>query len=561
MPDRITLCIIAGNESAHIVRMLDSFAAAFDELSLVRAIGTATPDNTAGLAAQWCADNSKAYLFSDYANHPQSQFSHVDDFAAARNQAFAQGTGDWLLWADCDDTCTDAKLVRVLAADAAPDVVMLRFPYSIPQNGKITSRERLIRRGTFAKGRRWHWPVHENLLIHEGDKWEAHDAPVWVHEPSGDKAGGDKRNLRILTAALREAPSNYYYCHQENFYLRQADAARRFGELFLGLPNSNPAMRYQCLLNLCELAVGQEEAAKYALLAHHLFPRQKEAVAALVKCAFQEDNAERALHWSARLMEMPLLPMQDRLWCYEPKWDGWGKFDLRRRALRLAGREPELNCLPLPPRISLLHATRGRVSKAIQTREVWLDHADHPELVEHIFAVDRDDAPSVRWLRSFGFVMGGESNCVSAWNAAARAAHGGLLVQLSDDWIPSRGWDTALLAATGGRDPLTVPYVLQINDGTRKDDLLCMAILSKRRLWDQESALFSPAYESVFSDNEFSWRAFRDGVVIDARHITFHHMHPAFGRGEMDETYRRQNAPEKYQRGEKTFRERNPDAP
>jgi hypothetical protein len=54
--------------------------------------------------------------------------------------------------------------------------------------------------------------------------------------------------------------------------------------------------------------------------------------------------------------------------------------------------------------------------------------------------------------------------------------------------------------------------------------------------------MFHPEFFSMFSDNWFSECAFRDGVVIDARDsITFEHVHPAFGKAEMDETYARSN--------------------
>lgn len=560
----ISLCIIAGNEAAHIERMLASFAAGFDELSLVRAIGNAEPDDTAARAESWCAVNGKAFRFSDYRN--ATDLPHVDDFAAARNQAFAQGSGDWLLWADCDDVCDDAAGIRKAAQDAGANV-MLRFPYSVPQSGKVTMRERLIRAETFRAGRKWHWPVHENLLIHTGDAYAELPHPTWIHAPEGPKAGGEKRNLRILTAALRDAPTNYYYCHQENFYLREKEKAQRFGKLFLDLPGGSPALRYQCLLNLCELSDSKDESATYALRAHHMFPNAKEAIAALVRCAFQEESAERAVHWSRLLYFSPPMPQEKRLWCYEPKWDGWGKFDLRARALRLAGDDTTAEKTEAAmrnghaPRISLLHATRGRVNRAIQCRELWLDMADRPELIEHVFGVDADDRESLRWLKSFKHVISPQPNCVAAWNECAAASTGDILVQLSDDWIPCRGWDSRLYGECGHRDPLNDPFVVAVSDGHRTDDLLCMAILSRARWERQGREMFAPEYESMFSDNEFSFRAFRDGVVIDARsRLKFEHAHPVFGRAAMDTTYERQNAPEKYQRGEATFRRRNPDA-
>jgi hypothetical protein len=59
----------------------------------------------------------------------------------------------------------------------------------------------------------------------------------------------------------------------------------------------------------------------------------------------------------------------------------------------------------------------------------------------------------------------------------------------------------------------------------------------------------------MFSDNWFSFNAFKDGVVIDARdRITFEHLHPAFGKAEMDESYSRSNSEYNYQTGEGIFR-------
>lgn len=560
----LSLCIIAGNESDKIVRMLDSFAPAFDELSLVRAIGGAEGDNTHDLARDWCQRHGKRFVFSDYVNAaPTANWPHVDDFAAARNQSFAQATGDWLFWADCDDTIDDAPALRAALTSATPETVLLRFPYNVPQVATVTQRERAIRRDTFHAGRRWQWPVHENLLIMPGDKFLNCASPSWIHRPTGKKAGGEKRNLRLLSHALRDAPAHYYYCHQENFHLRNAAQARRFGALFLGLPGGNAAMRYRALLNMAELADLKDEATAYALRAHHLFPRQREALAALVECSFQEESPERALHWSKILVDTSPPPVGERLWCHEPKWEGWHGHDLRIRALCYAGRDQEAAALtrkvmPLP-KISLLHATRGRVQAAIACRRRFYDTADLPNRIEHIFGIDADDRDSQRWLKSFRCVTGDKPTCVAAWNAAAAAATGDILVQLSDDWLPFPGWDTALLTAIGDRDPTTEEFVVAVSDGHRTDQLLCMAICSAHRHRVQ-GHLFAPEYESMFSDNEFTHRAYRDGIVIDARHLVFEHLHPVFGKGQFDDTYNRQNAPARYQRGEATFKQRNPDA-
>jgi hypothetical protein len=153
-------------------------------------------------------------------------------------------------------------------------------------------------------------------------------------------------------------------------------------------------------------------------------------------------------------------------------------------------------------------------------------------------------------------------SCVAAWNAGVAFCSGKLLVQLSDDWVPVPGWDVRLLRAVeAAGKTLDDELVIAISDGTRTDDLLCMAICTRARWEKQGRELFCPEYESVFSDNEFSHRAWRDGVVIDARSdIVFQHMHPAFGKAPMDATYQHNNQRERYERGEATFRQRNPDA-
>jgi hypothetical protein len=55
----------------------------------------------------------------------------------------------------------------------------------------------------------------------------------------------------------------------------------------------------------------------------------------------------------------------------------------------------------------------------------------------------------------------------------------------------------------------------------------------------------------MYSDDWFSECARRDGVVIDARNVVFEHLHPAFGKAEMDATYARSNDSAHYKAGER----------
>jgi hypothetical protein len=132
--------------------------------------------------------------------------------------------------------------------------------------------------------------------------------------------------------------------------------------------------------------------------------------------------------------------------------------------------------------------------------------------------------------------------------------------------MPAQHWDEFMwlaLAEEAEKRGGTVegtPLVLAISDGHRKDGLLCMAILTRAR-YLQQGFMFCPEYFGVFSDTEFSVRAYDDGVVVDARHITLEHQHPLWAGvpvGEWHETTRRQNENYRYEQGAEIFNGRNP---
>lgn len=210
-------------------------------------------------------------------------------------------------------------------------------------------------------------------------------------------------------------------------------------------------------------------------------------------------------------------------------------------------------------RISLLHATRGRPEQALGCRERWLRLASAPECIEHLFAVDFDDALSQTALASFNplVVNDPRGGCVGAWNMAAEHSTGDVLVQLSDDWVPPQDWDQLILSAIG---ELSKPSVLRVSDGHRTDDLLCIAILTRPRL-KQQGFLFSPEYQGVYSDDEFSFRACKEDVILQAPDICFTHAHPHYDPTvQVDQTYLVQNSEERKRNGLLTFARRNPDA-
>jgi hypothetical protein len=212
-----------------------------------------------------------------------------------------------------------------------------------------------------------------------------------------------------------------------------------------------------------------------------------------------------------------------------------------------------------PARISLLHATRGRPERPLKCRETWLAMANKPLRVEHLFAIDSDDAIAREALAPYSPLVVEQVGlgCVGAWNKAAEHASGDILVQLSDDWVPVKGWDDLFEQRLGS---LSEPKVLVISDGHRTDDLLCMAIINRKRM-EQQGWFLPPAYTGVYSDDEFSFRAYEDGVTVDARDVILTHEHPNYDSSiPEDETYRRQNDDARYKEARQLFLQRNPAA-
>lgn len=210
-------------------------------------------------------------------------------------------------------------------------------------------------------------------------------------------------------------------------------------------------------------------------------------------------------------------------------------------------------------RISLLHATRGRPEQALEAREKWIKAAAEPGRVQHIFAMDPDDEATRKALAKFNHCVVPEEGggCVAAWNLAAETCHGDVLVQLSDDWAPIEGWDEEFVRRL--RD-VSQPGVLRPSDGRRRDDLLCMAILTRARL-KQQGGFLHNGYLGIYSDDEFSFRAYQDGVVIDARDMVLMHDHPNYNPAvAMDEIYLNQNSSDREEHGRKLFLKRNPRA-
>jgi hypothetical protein len=467
---RLSLCVICGNESEHILQMLNSFEPIFDELSLVRAIGGQEPDDTVDKAYRWCAENGKEIIFSEYRNTITAQkWLHVDSFADARNAAFAQGTGEWLLWADCDDLIEGTSMFRESLKSVKDDVLMARCPYDVRGSNKKLLRERVIRRETFKNGRRWHHDVHENLLLLVDDKHEDWQQPVWVHSPNVIKRANRKRNLKILGKSVAESATQYFYIHQEHYCDGNRPAAEQFGKIAISFPNLESSFRYEVLLNLARICGINREAMQYALQAHGVFPWCREAIATMILLHFEKQDAKRASYWAETMLKLDVPSIADRPWTHERKWYDWAGWDLAARAARLSGFTTlaeirQMHCHKTEePRITLLHATKDNTSNAVACRDAWLNAASNPAHVEHIFAINSDDASSAVMVKQFQHVNV-KGTLDDALNTASKKARGNLLIEVRDNFAPALQWDSKLHDLISGRDLNSAPFRIKIKE-------------------------------------------------------------------------------------------------
>ena len=545
---KISLCMIVGNVEDYIERCLTSFAPIADEIVMVRAIGNQVPDETFNIADRVCEKLGIPLKFDNYKNKPGHEtWPHVDDFASARQQSFDLASGDYCFWADSDDILlSGAEVVRELANRGGYPVFM--FPYDIFGRGVVVPRERMILRGSG----RWRYQVHECFKFHVEPVSGCEDSRVVVrHVPHISKSGSNERNLTILKAIPPEEMNAGLWYHLQGELAGTGDlvGSVEAAKSALACPELGTPERYELFLNLGRMATEQQQKITLFHQAYAADPTRREAIGLLVSTALDAGLNEQALAY-ARQMMATIRPNKHE-WNDREAAYGWLGNDLYAQALRAAGypQEAELvrqECFRQAGgvKISLIHATRGRPQKAAIARKVWLDFADHPEQVEHIFVFDKDDDESMVLSRMHHAISNG-GGCVAAWNYGAFQTSGPVVVQMSDDWTPPPSWDTEILNRIG--DPYK-PAVLAVSDGGRKDKLLCIAIATRAYL-AQDYFFFHPSFTGVYSDNWFTEQAYARKQVIEARDLVFHHNHPAFQKGEVDETYVRQNSPERYAEG------------
>ena len=294
----LSLCMIVKNEEEVIGRCLGSVRSLVDDLVIV---DTGSTDQTVEICKTY-----GARVF---------HFTWCDDFSAARNHAFCQAAGDYILWLDADDVIEPAELdrLKVLKDELYHDVYFLKYNYSQDDHGRSRCtlfRERIVKNdGSF----RWIYPIHEVIDGTIGRNSSYRDITIKHLRTAKGMASDKGRNLEILARAVvspaySDTPRIWYYYGRELFDNAQFDNAilafRRFVDYTNGWKEDRAGAytkMAQCYLERFRAAPGNHadlsKAREAARAAIQVDGRWAEPFFVMGEAAYAESSLDEAVFW------------------------------------------------------------------------------------------------------------------------------------------------------------------------------------------------------------------------------------------------------------------------
>lgn len=188
--------------------------------------------------------------------------------------------------------------------------------------------------------------------------------------------------------------------------------------------------------------------------------------------------------------------------------------------------------------ISLLLPSRGRPHNLERLAKSATETADRPDEVELVVFIDEDDTSYDGWAFPSQVKIYTTPRTIMSkyWNLAYERATGPIYMQCADDVIfQTPGWDTRVKEAFEHYPDKIVMVYGDDGDPNKEKDYGTHGFLHQN--WVDVVGYFVPPYfSSDFSDTWLNYVADKIGrkVKID---IFTEHMHPAFGKGEIDLTH------------------------
>ena len=198
---KISACVITKNEEKNISRWLQCMKNVADEIIVV---DTGSTDNTVKLAKE---AGAKLYFFE-----------WINDFAAAKNYAIEQATGDWIIFLDADEYFTVAaqKVFRQemerFNRDKSVACLMCRMmDIDMDNNDRVFNTSllaRVFRRSPYI---RYKGAIHEQLENTQGNKKMVFAEKLEIYHTGYSSSiirSKTERNLPIMLSELAKASTD-----------------------------------------------------------------------------------------------------------------------------------------------------------------------------------------------------------------------------------------------------------------------------------------------------------------------------------------------------------------
>lgn len=297
----ISLCMIVKNEADVLDDCLKSVIEICDEVIIV---DTGSTDTTKDIAQKY--------------THKIYDFQWIDDFSAARNDAFSLATKDYILWLDADDILLKEDQQKLLALkkslDYSIDSVTMNYVLSFDENNNPSfyfRRNRMVKRSRHFM---WKGAVHEYLEV--GGKIINADIAV-VHRKHHDDQSPSNRNLNIYENRLKKGeqftPRDLFYYANELKDHQKYQKALQFYEQFLQTKRGWIEDRIRAYLYLADIyrVMKKEEEEMTCLVKTFTLDSPRPEACCLIGDIFQQkEHYKAAINWYLYAVDNPQIEPQ-----------------------------------------------------------------------------------------------------------------------------------------------------------------------------------------------------------------------------------------------------------
>lgn len=305
---KISLAMIARNESEKIKRSLDSIQEYVDEICIT---DTGSTDDTVSVLKSLPYADKIKISYHTPETHPKTFFDDgkIRSFCDARNFNFEQTTGDWIVWQDCDDIMRNAKELRGLAEAGDKNHLWgFFFPYQyvIHSNGTVGETHNKLQFVKKTAPVSWKGNVHEDLVSSTPNPRFAKCNTIIRSHVMGAPTDEGKalRNLRIIMEDIKEQgdspdPRTLFYGARAFFVVNDTKSAMPLLEKYVEL-SGWPEEIYEgmYLLGQCYLDENMiEELRNIAFRAMTIKPGYPDADFLMAQSFIKTGDYKTAMIW------------------------------------------------------------------------------------------------------------------------------------------------------------------------------------------------------------------------------------------------------------------------